>query len=87
MGALDLLHQPITMSQFATVDDLCSAALRDRRCAVEIADELLAALKNLDAYIDFSYALEPGGWGVTDPTGINAAFEQARAAIAKATQS
>jgi hypothetical protein len=46
--------------------------------------ELLAALKTLDAYIDFSEGLEPGGWGVEDPSGINAAFAQARTALSLA---
>lgn len=45
---------------------------------------LLRALKLLDAYFDFGEAIESGDYGIVNPAGVNAAFAEARAAIAKA---
>ena len=43
--------------------------------------ELIEVLRKLDAHIDFSEGLEPGEWGVADPSGLNEAFAKAAAAL------
>lgn len=58
-------------------------ARSNRRLAVS-APKMLEALVELSAHLDFGEPLEPGEWGVQDPSGLNEAFALARAAIAEA---
>ena len=44
--------------------------------------ELIAALQSLDAYLDFGTPAKHGDWGIIDPSGLNEAFAEARAALA-----
>lgn len=48
-------------------------------------DELLAALVKLHMFLDFEEPLEPGEWGVEDPSALNAAMAEAHEIIRKAT--
>lgn len=52
---------------------------------MKAAPQLLAALRELGAYLDFTEPWEDESCGFTDASGINAAFEKAIAAIAAAT--
>lgn len=53
---------------------------------IAAAPDLLQALEALDRHIDFTVACGDGGadFDITDTSGLNGAFELARAAIAKA---
>jgi len=44
--------------------------------------ELEGALERLDAHIDFATPIEPGDWGVEDPSGLNEAFADAHGLLA-----
>lgn len=41
-----------------------------------------SVLVELDTYLDFNTAVEVGTMGITDPSGINAAFEEAARVLA-----